>query len=103
MQTACLTEWNTSDARSLNDQVDHYPAAPGAPITRRRGSLSRRKVDHSKGAAEGITPIVGHLADGGLELGTWDARPVDVRTGPDGALYFSDDFGTRIFRLGYKP
>lgn len=50
-----------------------------------------------------VSPIVGHLVDGGLEQGTWDARPVDIRTGPDGALYFSDDYGSRIFRLGYRP
>lgn len=50
-----------------------------------------------------MTPIVGHLVDGGLEQGTWDARPVDVRMGPDGALYFSDDSGVRILRLGYRP
>jgi glucose/arabinose dehydrogenase len=52
---------------------------------------------------QAITPIVGHGVDGGLEQGTWDVRPVDIRTGPDGALYFSDDWGHRVFRLGYKP
>ena len=52
---------------------------------------------------QGITPIAGHAVDGGLEQGTWDVRPVDIRTGPDGALYFSDDFGHRVFRLGYRP
>jgi glucose/arabinose dehydrogenase len=52
---------------------------------------------------QSVTPIVGHAVDGGLEQGTWGVRPVDVRTGPDGALYFSDDFGHRVFRLGYRP
>jgi glucose/arabinose dehydrogenase len=52
----------------------------------------------------GITPIVGHLAiDGGLEEGAWDARPVDVRMGPEGALYISENMGHRILRLGYRP
>lgn len=50
-----------------------------------------------------ITPIAGHAVDGGLEQGTWDVRPVDIRTGPDGALYFTDDMGGRVFRIGYKP
>ncbi len=50
-----------------------------------------------------VTPVVSHLADGGLDEGGWTARPVDIRTGPDGALYFSDDSGYRIFRLGYRP
>lgn len=52
---------------------------------------------------QSVVPIVGHGVDGGLEQGTWDARPVDIRTGPDGAIYFSDDFGHRVFRLGYRP
>lgn len=50
-----------------------------------------------------VTPIVGHAVDGGLEQGKWEVRPVDVRSGPDGALYFSDDLGSRVFRLGYRP
>ena len=50
-----------------------------------------------------VEPIVGHLVDGGLEQGTWDARPVDIRMGPDHAAYFSDDYSSRIFRLGYRP
>ena len=50
-----------------------------------------------------VTPIVGHLVDGGLEEGTWDARPVDIRVSPDGAFFFSDNEHERIFRLGYRP
>jgi glucose/arabinose dehydrogenase len=43
-------------------------------------------------------PIIGERGpDGGLRQGTWDARPVDVREGADGALYFSDDQGGRVF------
>ncbi len=54
-------------------------------------------------SVQSVTPMVGHAVDGGLEQGTWGVRPVDVRSGPDGALYFSDDFGHRVFRLGYRP
>jgi len=50
-----------------------------------------------------VTPIAGHLVDGGLEQGTWDARPVDIKMGPDGALYFSDDHIARVLRIGYRP
>jgi glucose/arabinose dehydrogenase len=51
-----------------------------------------------------VTPVVGELGpDGGLTQGTWESRPVDVRTGPDGALYFSDNGAGRIYRLGYRP
>ena len=50
-----------------------------------------------------IEVLVGKETNGQPEQGTWDARPVDIREGPDGALYVSDDAGGRIFRLGYKP
>ncbi|WP_394836837.1 PQQ-dependent sugar dehydrogenase [Pendulispora rubella] len=50
-----------------------------------------------------VKPIVGQKnASGGLQQGTWDARPVDVRQGPDGAVYFSDDSGGRVFKVGYR-
>jgi glucose/arabinose dehydrogenase len=34
--------------------------------------------------------------------GDWDVRPVDVRQGPDQAVYVSDDLGGRVIKLGYK-
>ena len=37
-----------------------------------------------------------------LEGGRVTHRPVDVKTGPDGALYISDDRGGAIFRLTYR-
>ena len=47
-------------------------------------------------------PIVGERGpDNGLRQGQWGARPVDVREGPDGAVYFSDDMGGRVFKLSY--
>ena len=49
-----------------------------------------------------VEPIVGGAdKNGQLQQGSWDARPVDVREGPDGALYVSDDAGGRVFRIGY--
>lgn len=39
---------------------------------------------------------------GELAQGSWDVRPVDVRQGPDGAIYVSDDSGGRVIKLGYK-
>lgn len=50
-----------------------------------------------------IDVLVGKDNNGQLEQGTWASRPVDIREGPDGALYVSDDAGGNIFRLGYKP
>lgn len=47
-------------------------------------------------------PIVGGKSGSRLGEGSWDARPVDVQQGPDHALYFSDDEGGRIFKLGYR-
>jgi len=56
------------------------------------------------GAVTSVAPIVGESggANGGPKEGAWDARPVDVRQGPDQAIYFSDDQSGRIFKIGYK-
>jgi glucose/arabinose dehydrogenase len=62
--------------------------------------LARAKL--TSGRIVSITPIVGQKGTAGaLVEGTWDARPVDVRQGPDEAIYFSDDLGGRIFKVGY--
>ena len=43
-------------------------------------------------------PIIGERGpNNALRQGSWNARPVDVREGADGALYFSDDLGGRVF------
>ena len=39
--------------------------------------------------------------DGALRQGQWNVRPVDVREAADGALYFSDDLGGRVFKITY--
>jgi len=55
------------------------------------------------GAVVSVDPIAGEKggANGPLQ-GTWEARPVDVRQGPDQALYFSDDQGGRVYKVGYR-
>ncbi len=51
-----------------------------------------------------LEPIVGEkTASGQLREGMWNARPVDVRQGPDEAVYVSDDMGNRILKIGYAP
>jgi len=56
------------------------------------------------GVITAVTPIVGQRGgDGNVTEGTWDARPVDVRQGAGGEVYFSDDLGGRVFRIGYTP
>ena len=40
--------------------------------------------------------------DGALRQGQWNARPVDVREAADGAVYFSDDAGGRVFKITYS-
>jgi glucose/arabinose dehydrogenase len=37
-----------------------------------------------------------------FKAGRVSHRPVDVATGPDGALYISDDSGGTVFRLTYR-
>lgn len=47
--------------------------------------------------------IVGERGpDGALRQGQWNARPVDVREAADGAVYFSDDAGGRVFKITYS-
>jgi glucose/arabinose dehydrogenase len=49
-------------------------------------------------------PIIGERGPNNtLRQGGWNARPVDVRDGPDGALYFSDDQGGRVFVIRAAP
>jgi glucose/arabinose dehydrogenase len=62
--------------------------------------LARAQV--TNGTITAVVPFVGAKSSAGqLEQGTWDARPVDVRQGADEALYFSDDAGGRVFKIGY--
>jgi glucose/arabinose dehydrogenase len=56
----------------------------------------------SGGKIGAITPMVGQKADAGLVQGVWEFRPVDVKVGPDQAIYFSDDTTGRVFKVGYK-
>lgn len=53
-------------------------------------------------AITSFEPILGERgADNALRQGEWNARPVDVREGPDGSLYVSDDQGGRVFKVSY--
>lgn len=96
--------------------ITHYTgnALPfrGDLLVASHGSWNRvpstgRLIAHAKLDANGnvtsVTPIVGENVGGNLRQGEWEARPVDVREGPDGAVYFSDDDGGRVFRMGYRP
>jgi glucose/arabinose dehydrogenase len=63
--------------------------------------IARAKLAGSKVVS--IDAIAGEkTGKGGLAQGTWSVRPVDVQQGPDGAVYFSDDMGGRVLRLGYR-
>ena len=50
-----------------------------------------------------LTVLVGEKGSTGqLVQGTWGVRPVEVREGPDEALYVSDDQGGRVLKIGYQ-
>jgi glucose/arabinose dehydrogenase len=50
----------------------------------------------------GLEILVGEKDSAGqLRQGTWGVRPVDVRQGPDDAIYVSDDMGGRVLKIGY--
>jgi glucose/arabinose dehydrogenase len=61
------------------------------------------RAHYQNGAIVSVDVIVGQRGASAQELqeGNWDARPVDVRQGPDQALYFSDDQGGRVFKVGH--
>jgi glucose/arabinose dehydrogenase len=63
--------------------------------------VARATLEH--GRLQQVQPIVGEMnGDGGLQQGTWNVRPVDVRQGPDEAIYVSDDQGGRVLKIGYQ-
>ncbi|WP_394841255.1 PQQ-dependent sugar dehydrogenase [Pendulispora brunnea] len=64
--------------------------------------IARAKYRYGKIVS--VEPIVGEKGpDGNLAQGVPGApRPVDIRQAPDGAVYYSDDFGGRIFKIGYR-
>jgi glucose/arabinose dehydrogenase len=65
------------------------------------GRLVARAHLLPNGTVGSLEPVVGQLSSGGnLNQGSWSVRPVDIRQGPDGALYFSDDNSAGILRLG---
>ncbi len=54
------------------------------------------------GAKNGVPGGVEDFATGWLESSGFSGRPVDVLTGPDGALYVSDDHARVIYRITYE-
>jgi glucose/arabinose dehydrogenase len=55
-----------------------------------------------QGHVVSLTSIVGEKDSvGALQEGTWNVRPVDLRQGPDDAVYVSDDQGGRVLKIGY--
>ena len=60
------------------------------------------RLHRSGDAITSFEPIIGERGpDSALRQGQWSARPVDVREAPDGTLYFSDDAGSRVFKVSY--
>ena len=63
--------------------------------------VARAKLDGAR--VTDLQVILGQKDDkGALRQGSWNVRPVDVRQGPDDAIYISDDQGGRIIKLGYN-
>jgi glucose/arabinose dehydrogenase len=63
--------------------------------------IARAKLEGNK--VTSFEVIVGEKDSAGkLREGSWSARPVDVRQGPDEAIYVSDDATGRVFKIGYE-
>jgi glucose/arabinose dehydrogenase len=55
-------------------------------------------------AITSVESIIGERGpDAALRQGLWGARPVDIREDAEGAVYFSDDLGGRVFKITYLP
>lgn len=64
--------------------------------------IGRARIEGSRITAFDI--LIGEKGPAGeLRQGTWAVRPVDLRQGPDEALYVSDDMGGRVLKIGYEP
>lgn len=66
-----------------------------------REQLSGYKLVRVKFNGDNLTEVV-DFATGWLNNNEAWGRPVDVITGPDGALYVSDDRAGNIYRISYK-
>jgi glucose/arabinose dehydrogenase len=64
--------------------------------------IARARRDAAATTITGVEVLVAENDNGQPKQGTWSVRPVDVRIGPDQAIYFSDDNGGRVFRVGYR-
>jgi glucose/arabinose dehydrogenase len=89
--------------RSLPYTGDLIIAAHGSwnrmPATGR--VLARAKLQGSAVSEHEV--IVGNKGGNGeLIEGNWNIRPVDVRQGPDEAIYVSDDMSGNILKIGYQ-
>lgn len=63
--------------------------------------IGRAHVENSAITAFDI--LIGEKGSAGeLLQGTWEVRPVDLRQGPDEAVYVSDDMGGRVLKVGYE-
>ncbi|MFO0627646.1 MAG: PQQ-dependent sugar dehydrogenase [Polyangiales bacterium] len=67
------------------------------------GRLIARAQLSPDGTSATVEPVLGQRSSAGaLQQGGWNVRPVDIRQGVDGALYFTDDQGGRVYRIGYR-
>jgi glucose/arabinose dehydrogenase len=60
------------------------------------------RLHRSGDTVTGFEPLFGERGpDNALRQGVWTTRPVDVREGPDGAIYVSDDMSGHVLRISY--
>lgn len=101
-----LTSHSTPIGVTFLDNT-HFPAEyRNDAIVALHGSWNREKLSGYKLVRvkfNGETPVeVVDFATGWLDNNQAWGRPVDVITGPDGALYVSDDRADAIYRINYK-
>ena len=105
---ATIPEWLLPAHCSANSLTfytgDKIPRAHGDAFVAQRGGSATAKVGYclsrilfEDGHPYGEQKMVNFLKNRTEILG----RPVDCMQAPDGSLLFSDDFGSKIYRLKY--
>jgi len=101
-----FTSHSTPIGITFLDKTNFPPEYKNDAIVALHGSWNREKLSGYKLVRvkfNGETPVeVVDFATGWLNNNEAWGRPVDVITGPDGALYVSDDRAGYIYRISYK-
>jgi len=88
-----------------------FPGLRGRMLVTAHGSWNRQpavgrtllSLTVEDGRVTAAEPFLGgRSSDGSLAQGTWEHRPVGLAEAPDGTIFFSDDLGGTILKIGRR-